>query len=323
VAAEKEVSPDNVGAVFYEDMKRCTIISGSYGLGAGIREPAHGPKALRDAGIIERLRALGVVVTDAGDEPEPSASGPGNDSKLRYIEQALQFSARFGPRVESVWASDEFALILGGDHSISLSSIAYASRAIKAQHGPNAELGVLWVDAHGDLNTPQTTPSGNIHGMSLACLLGYGDPRLCGVGGPGAKIKPENIAAIGTRDLDPGERQFIKDNKLACFTMKEVDFYGIGEVCTRAFDIVSRNTAAFIVSFDFDSCDPSFAPAVGTSVRAGLTWREVQLIMELAAERPNFRSLELIEYAPERDIEGKTAELGISLAESALGKSIL
>ena len=298
-------------------------MSGSYGLGAGIRDPAHGPKALRDAGITERLRALGVVVTDAGDELEPPADSPGDDPKLHYVDQALEFSARFGPRVESVWANGEFALILGGDHSISLSSIAYASRAIKAQHGPSAELGVLWVDAHGDLNTPQTTPSGNIHGMSLACLLGYGDPRLCAVGGPGVKIKPAHVASIGARDLDPGDRELIKKLGLACFTMKDVDYYGIGEVCRRAFDIVSNNTAAFIVSFDFDSCDPSFAPAVGTSVRAGLTWREVQLIMELAAERPNFRSLELIEYAPERDIEGKTAELGISLAESALGKVIL
>jgi arginase len=304
-------------------MKRCTILSGSYGLGAGIREPAHGPKALREAGIIKRLSALGVLVTDVGDEPEPPSDGPGSDPKLHYVEQALEFSARFGPRVESVWINNEFALILGGDHSISLSSIAYANRAIKSQHGPNAELGVLWVDAHGDLNTPQTTPSGNIHGMSLACLLGHGDPRLCSVGGAGAKIKPEHVALIGARDLDPGDRELIKKLDLACFTMKEVDYYGIGEVCRRAFDIVSNNTAAFIVSFDFDSCDPSFAPAVGTSVRAGLTWREVQLIMELAAERPNFRSLELIEYAPQRDIEGKTAELGISLAESALGKSIL
>jgi len=304
-------------------MKRCTILSGSYGLGAGIREPASGPKALRDAGIIERLRAMGVVVTDAGDEPEPVAANPGGDSRLRYIEQALEFSSHFGPRVEAAWNSNEFTLILGGDHSISLSSVAYASRAVKAQYGPDAQLGVLWVDAHGDLNTPQTTPSGNIHGMSLACLLGHGDPRLCSVGGAGAKIAPEHVAFIGARDLDPGEREFIKKERLACYTMKEIDCYGIGEVCRRAFDVVAKNTAAFVISFDFDSCDPSFAPAVGTSVRAGLTWREAHLIMELAAERDNFRGLELIEYAPERDIEGKTAELGISLAESALGKAIL
>lgn len=304
-------------------MKRCTILSGSYGLGAGIRDAGFGPRALRNAGLIERLRALGVSVTDAGDEPEPMTTGPGNDPKLRYIDQALQFSARFGPRVEELWTRDDFALILGGDHSISISSIAYATHAVKKKCGPDAELGVLWVDAHGDVNTPDTTPSGNIHGMSLASLLGYGDRRLQHIGGIAPKIKPEHVAYIGVRDLDLGERHFIKDKKLACFTMREVDYYGIGEVCRRAFEVVANNTAAFLISFDFDSCDPSFAPAVGTSVRAGLTWREAHLIMELAAERPNFHSLELIEYAPDRDVEGKTAELGISLAESALGKSIL
>lgn len=304
-------------------MRRCTILSGSYGLGAGIREAAHGPRALRQAGLVERLQALGVLVTDAGDEPEPPASDPGVDPRLRYLNEALQFSARFGPRVEQVWLRDEFILILGGDHSLSVSSIAYAVRAIRQRYGQDAELGVLWVDAHGDVNTPQTTPSGNIHGMSLASLLGYGDPRLCAVGGDGAKIKAENVAFIGVRDLDPGERIFIKQHKLSCFTMKEIDSHGLGEVCRKALDTVANKTAAFIISFDFDSCDPSFVPAVGTSVRGGLTWREAHLIMELAAERNNFRGLELIEYAPERDVNGITAEVGIALAESALGKAIL
>lgn len=304
-------------------MKRCTILSGSYGLGAGIPDAAHGPRALREAGLIDRLRALGVSVTDAGDEPEPAAASAGTNPKLRHLDQALQFSARFGPRVEEVWLRDDFILILGGDHSISISSIAHASRAVRSKFGPDAELGVLWVDAHGDVNTPETTPSGNIHGMSLASLLGYGDQRLCSIGGPGPKIKPENVALLAVRDLDPGERTFIKQHNLACFTMKEIDLYGIGEVCNRAFNTVAKNTAAFVISFDFDSCDPSFAPAVSTSVRAGLTWREAHLIMEMAAERPNFRGLELIEYAPDLDIEGKTAELGIALTESALGKVIL
>jgi arginase len=304
-------------------MKRCTVISGSYGLGAGIREPANGPKALRDAGLIQRLQDLGVVVTDAGDVAEPFVDSPGENPRLRYLKQAVEFSASFGPRVESAWRSDDLVLVLGGDHSISISSIAYAARAVKAKHGPNAELGVLWVDAHGDVNTPETTPSGNIHGMSLAALLGYGAPELTAIGGIGAKIKPENVAFIGCRDLDPGERRFIKDRKLACYTMHEIDRYGIGDVCQRALDTVSKNTAAFVISFDFDSCDPSFAPAVGTSVRGGLTLREAFLIFELAAQRPNLRGVELIEYAPERDIEDKTAELGISLAEAALGDGVL
>jgi arginase len=305
-------------------MVKVSLLGGSYGLGAGIRDAAFGPRALRQAGLIERLQALGISVTDVGDEPEPLVvAGPGSDPKLRYLEQVVLFSERFGPRVAELWARGEFVLILGGDHTISISSIAYAANAVKAKFGPQAELGVLWVDAHGDANTPETTPSGNIHGMSLAVLLGHGDPRLCAIGGAGPKIKAENVAYIGVRDLDPGDRSIIKSDQIACFTMKEIDLLGIGAVCQRAFDIVSNKTAAFVVSFDFDSCDPSFAPAVGTSVRGGLTWREAHLIMELAAERSNFCGLELIEYAPARDVEGKTAELGIALAESALGKSIL
>ena len=304
-------------------MKRCSILSGSYGLGAGIRYPARGPQELRRKGIVKRLRDLGADITDLGDEAEAQSSGPGSDPKLRYINELLEFSSRFGPRVEEIWLSGTTSLILGGDHSISISSIAYAARAIKRLHGPDAELGVLWVDAHGDVNTTETTPSGNIHGMSLSSLLGFGDPRLTEIGGPGPKLKIENIAYIGVRDLDPGERQFIKHHNIACFTMKDVDYLGIGEVCRRAFTTVTKNTKAFIVSFDFDACDPIFAPAVGTSVRAGLTWREAQLIMELAYEYPSLNGIELIEYAPELDVEGRTAELGISLAESALGKSIL
>jgi len=304
-------------------MKRCSILSASYGLGAGIHDAADGPRVLRKAGLVERLRALGILVTDLGDEPEPLAEGPGSEPRLRYIDQALEFSSRFGPRVEDAWSRDEFTLILGGDHSLSISSIAYAARAVRKKFGNDADLGVLWVDAHGDVNTPETSPSGNIHGMSLAALLGHGDARLCAVGGEGAKLKAENVAFIGVRDLDPGERAFIRKHDLQCFTMKEIDLLGIGEVCRRAFEVVSKNTAAFIVSFDFDSCDPSFVPAVGTSVRGGLTWREAHLIMELAAERSNFKGLELIEYAPQRDVNGMTAEVEIALAESALGKVIL
>jgi arginase len=225
--------------------------------------------------------------------------------------------------VERLWHTGAFTLILGGDHSISISSIAYGVKALKERYGAEAELGVLWVDAHGDVNTPETTPSGNIHGMSLAVLLGYGDPRLCAIGGAYPKVKPENVAFLGTRSLDPGERTFIKDHHIQCLTMREIDYYGIGECCRRALETVSTNTAAFVISFDLDACDPSIAPAVGTSVRAGLTWREAQLILELAAEYDTFAGLELIEYAPQRDLQGSTAELGIALAESALGLRIL
>jgi arginase len=306
-------------------LKRCSVISGSYGLSAGIRGPKDGPKALRDAGLIRRLQALGIRVVDLGDEAESSGSRSLGDPKLKNLDALLDFSARFGPRCEAAWLSGDFLLVLGGDHSISISSIGHAARAVRAIYGEGAELGVLWVDAHGDVHTPETTPSGNIHGMALSALLGFGDSRLCSIGGAELvpKIKPENVAYIGVRDLEIEERKFIKRERIACFTMKEVDLLGIGEVCRRAYARVSRNTAAFVVSLDFDSCDPDLAPAVGTGVRGGLTWREVQLIVEMAAEESKFRSLELIEYAPERDVSGRTGELGISLAESGLGKVII
>jgi arginase len=305
-------------------MRKFMVISGSYGLGAGIRHPSRGPQVLRDMGLIERLQSLGCEVLDGGDELEPSAaSGPGPDAKLRYLDQLLEFSARFGKRIDSAWSGGYTPIILGGDHSISITSFSHASRAIKLKHGQDAELGLLWIDAHGDLNTPETTPSGNIHGMSVATLLGHGDPRLCSIAGEGPKLRAENLAFIGARLLDPGEKDFIKRHQISCYTMKDIDYLGIGEVCRRAFDKVSRNTKGFIVSFDLDSCDPSFAPAVGTPVRAGLTFREAHLIMEIAAEHSKFAGVELIEYAPARDIQGMTSELGIALLESAAGKSIL
>jgi arginase len=159
--------------------------------------------------------------------------------------------------------------------------------------------------------------------MTLAALLGLGDQRLTKIAGDHPKLRKEDIALIGVRDLDSGERELIKREKIACFTMKDVDLIGIGAVCKQAIAKITQDTDAFIVSFDFDACDPSLAPAVGTSVRGGLTWREAHLIVELAAEHPAFHGFELIEYAPERDIGGMTAELGIALAESALGKNIL
>jgi arginase len=304
-------------------MRKLIVVSGSYGLGAGIRNPSRGPQVLRDAGLIERLRALGSEVIDGGDEAEPTANDPGPNPKLRYIDQLLDFSARFGNRITAAWKDNYFPIILGGDHSISITSFSYTVKAFREKYGPETELGLLWIDAHGDLNTTETTPSGNIHGMSVAALLGYGDPRLCSIAGDHSKLKKENLAFIGTRLLDPGEQQFIKQNRIHCYTMKEIDYHGIGEVCRRAFDQISRETKGFIVSFDLDACDPVFAPAVGTPVRAGLTSREAHLIMELASEHEKFIGVELIEYAPARDNQGITSELSITLLESAAGKSIL
>jgi arginase len=304
-------------------MKKYMLVSGSYGLGAGIKDPSRGPQMLRDMGLIERLQGLGVDVIDGGDELEPKASSAGNNPRLKYLEPLLDFSARFGPRVAQAWESGRLPIVLGGDHSISITSFSYSLKAFRALRGKDATLGLLWVDAHGDVNTPETSPSGNIHGMAVASLLGFGDPRLCEIGGQGPKLSTEHLALLGTRLLDPGEQEFIRSKSISCFTMKDIDLHGIGEVCRRAFEKVSAHTDGFILSFDLDSCDPSFAPAVGTPVRAGLTSREAFLIMELAAENPKCMGIEMIEYAPARDIQGITSELAISLIESAVGKVIV
>jgi arginase len=202
-------------------------------------------------------------------------------------------------------------------------TISVAAEVLKERHGPDAELGVLWVDAHGDVNTAQTTPSGNLHGMPGAVLLGHGEPSLVNLCGFAPKVKPRNHVLMGVRDLDGGEKDFIRAHGLSAFTMKDIDLWGIGEIARRAFAQVTRHTQGFVVSFDVDVCDPNLAPAVGTPVRGGFTFREAHLVMELAAEYESLLSVEVVEFNPEFDDRSLTCELAISLLESALGKSIL
>ena len=306
-------------------MKRSPIhiIGAAYGLGSSKHGAWRGPSALRAAGVVTRLRALGLELVDDGDIVEPDLPGGSQSSPvLKNLEPFLSFHEELSARLLSSYDDGGFPLILGGDHAISISTISSAYCALK-KRDPKAEIGLLWVDTHPDVNTTETTPSGNIHGMSVAALLGQGDSRLTSLCAATPKLKPENIAYLGLRDIDPGERELIRSLSLKTFTMSDVDVMGIADAAAEAIKHVTKNTSHVIVSFDLDVCDPSIAPGVGTPYRGGLTFREARSVMEQIAEIPSLASLELVELNPELDINGMTCHLGLDLLESAFGRRFL
>jgi arginase len=210
--------------------------------------------------------------------------------------------------------------VLGGDHSIAIGSLTGVSSYAREQ---GQTLGLIWFDAHADMNTPQTTPSGNIHGMPLAAVLGYGDPRLTNVAGFAPKLDPRFCAHVGARDIDVGERELIRRLGIRFFTMREIDERGMATCMKEAIAIASQATGGYAVTFDVDALDPGDAPGSGTLVRGGLTYRESHLAMEMIAEAGDMRSLEIVEINTALDVNNKTAELGVELILSALGKTIL
>ncbi|MFM1847760.1 MAG: arginase [Pseudomonadota bacterium] len=309
-----------------KNVRHFELIGASFGLGSDNRGTIGAPKVLRSAGVHKRLQRLGVSIdpgTDIALPPDFPLEPAGVDSNLRNLPGMQEFARLMIPAMQGIYARGATPVVLGGDHALSIATISVAAEVLKQRHGADAELGVLWVDAHGDINTPETTPSGNIHGMPGAVLLGQGESSLVNLCGFSPKVKVENHVLMGVRDLDQGERDFIRSSGLTAFTMKDIDMWGIGEIARRAFAQVTRNTKGFVVSFDVDVCDPNLAPAVGTPVRGGFTFREAHLVMEMAAEHPGLMSVELVEFNPVLDNQSLTCELAISLLESALGKSIL
>src|SRR5579859_5715042 len=268
------------------------------------------------AGRGERLRQLGYTITDAGNivvsQPE---TFPIDNPHLKYLEPILEACEKLAAVVERASGPDDFPLVIGGDHSIALGSITGAVKA----HG---SVGVVWIDAHADFNTDQTTPSGNIHGMPLAALAGLGDQRLVNFGGFSPKISPAHIAIVGARDLDDGERELLRAAHAHVFTMKDIDHLGLPEAIARALEVATTDTHALHVSFDMDSLDPREAPGVGTPVRGGITYREAHLMMELIADSGKLTSLDMVEVNPILDQENRTANLAVELILSALGKRI-
>jgi arginase len=302
------------------------IIGAAFGIASRHPGTARAPHVLREAGLLNRLQTRGphgIDVRDCGDVAQPEQVGSPGDPKMRYLNEVLECAEELMAALSSTYDAGRTPIVLGGDHSISIATISVAAQALRTQRGAEARLGVLWVDAHGDIHTRDTTSSGNIHGMSLAHLLGHGDRSLCELGGFSPKIRPSDLVYIGLRDLEEAEKEVIRSLGILAFSMKEVDQLGIGEVCRRAFHHLAQKTDRFVLSFDLDVCDPNIAPGVGTPVRGGLTFRESHLIMELAAEAPQLMAIELVEYNPDIDSHGTTAELAMALLESAVGKTIL
>ena len=289
-------------------------------LGAGRRGVDMGPSAIRIAGVAERLRALDHLVYDEGDilTKNPELLRIRND-KLKYIPEIVRACTLLAAKVEKIMQAGGFPLVLGGDHSVAIGTIAGISSSARKSR---KTAGVLWVDAHGDLNTDATTPSGNIHGMPLAAALGLGAIELTSIGGDHPKLDPKNVVLIATRELDEGERTLIKQHRITVYTMEEIDKYGMSVIISKALRKL-KGVELLHVSFDLDAVDPSVAPGVGTPVKGGLNYREAHLIMETLNEQKAMTSLEIVEVNPILDSRNQSAEFAVELIQSALGKKIL
>jgi arginase len=290
-------------------------------LGGGRRGVDMGPSAVRIAGIGDRLRALGYEVYDEGDlnTPTQETVDPG-DLNQRYLAEIAGVCAELHDRALRVLAGGGLPVVLGGDHSVAAGSAA-ASSSWARQSG--RALGLIWVDAHGDMNTPSTTLSGNVHGMPLAALLGQEPAALAALGGFQPKVLPSNTVLIGVRNLDEREKAAVRDSGVHVFTMKDVDRAGIATVTEQAIARALEGAVGLHVSFDLDVCDPAIAPGVGTPVKGGLDYREAHMLMELIADSLRLVALDLVEVNPVLDHQNATAILAAELAASALGLKIL
>ncbi|CAN5506246.1 arginase [soil metagenome] len=300
---------------------RVRMIGFPIDLGADRRGVDMGPSALRIADIDKKLEALGYTVIDEGDIPVRNIEVQEMaDVKLKYLPEIAEMSAVLASRVESVLDDGDFPLILGGDHSMSIGSLAGIG-AHCAKH--KKTLGVIWIDAHADMNTAETTPSGNIHGMPVSIALGIGHPSLTSIGGAFPKLDPRNLAIVGLRSIDPGERALIKELGVAAYTMFDVDKLGMYEIASRVLEDMARSVDHLHISFDVDGVDPAFAPGVGTPVPGGLSFRETHLFMEMISQVEAYASLEVAEVNPILDVRNSTAEFASDVVSSSMGKRIL
>ena len=290
-------------------------------LGAGRRGVDMGPSAIRIAGVGESLRRLGYVVKDDGDVgvPAPETRAPG-DEKARYLEPIYHVCNRLRLRVRRALEHGETPVVLGGDHSIAIGTV---SGVAEYYHDKNEKIGLIWVDAHGDMNTPDTSPTGNIHGMPLATVLGLGHPRLVEMGGFSPKVQKDNVCLIGIRDIDDNERKIIRESGIHAYTMRDVDERGVRSIMAEAIGFACIGTAGFHLSFDLDGMDPRDVPGTGTPVKGGLNWREANLLMEMVSDTGAMCSLEVTELNPILDIKNQSGEVAVDVICSAFGKRIL
>lgn len=301
--------------------KQVHIIGVPLDLGGGRRGVDMGPSAVRIAGLGERLAAMGCVVTDKGDLTTPiPETQVTRDPTKRYIKDIAKVCQRVYQQTWQSITDGALPIVIGGDHSLAAGSVgASADYAIEK----GGKLGVLWVDAHGDMNTPATTTSGNVHGMPLAALVGTEPVELSSIGRHSPKLQTEHVVLIGIRNLDEAEKKRIRAAKVHVFTMKDIDRHGIAAVMKRALKIATTGTTGLHVSFDLDACDPTIAPGVGTPVKGGLDYREAHMVMEMIADSGRMTALDLVEVNPILDSQNQTATLATELALSALGMGIL
>lgn len=296
--------------------KNISIVGVPMDLGADRRGVDMGPSAIRYAGVVARLEAMGMNIEDRGDIFVNRPHRYTETENHKYLDEVVEANVKLSHVVNEIMQEGRFPLVLGGDHSIALGTIGGVAKSVQ-------DLGVIWFDAHGDLNTGETSPSGNIHGMPLAASLGYGHERLVGIAGFSPKIKPENVVIIGARALDEGERELIKRIGMKVFTMHEIDKLGMARVMDEAISHVSKNTTGVHLSLDLDGLDPHDAPGVGTPVIGGISYREGHLAMEMLAEADVLCSAEFVEVNPILDQQNRTARVAVALMSSAFGDKLL
>ena len=284
--------------------------------GAGRMGVRLGPEAIRSAELKRRIEALGYTVSDTGDVTVPPLDGADPDDHAHHVRFIREACAALADAVEKSLKGGSFPVILGGDHSLAIGALAGAARVV----GPQ---GVIWIDAHADLNTPSTTPTGNVHGMPMAAALGDMPDMFGPPGFPARSVDPSRCVFLALRDLDPGEKRSIRERGMSAFTMSDIDRVGFAKVMERAVEIAARGPESVHVSVDIDALDPVAAPGTGTPVPGGLTYREAHLAMEIVAETGIAHSLEVVEVNPTLDDGRATARVAMELICSALGKSIL
>lgn len=290
-------------------------------LGAGRRGVDMGPSAMRAAGLNARLESLGYHVEDLGNiEVEQQESSKVGAENARYLKPIAATCRALAARVERALRQGRFPIVLGGDHSVAVGTVnGVAAHYRRRGH----RVGVIWMDAHTDMNTPETSPSGNVHGMPLACLVGAGPRELAHLQGVAPVLDPRNVALVGIRDVDLDERPVVRESGVTVFTMRDIDERGMRAVMTDAIGIASRGTVGIHLSLDMDGIDPDEAPGVGTPVRGGISYREAHLAMEMLCDSRLLRSVEVVEVNPILDVANRTAQLAVELALSAMGKRIL
>lgn len=307
-----------------ESRKPIQIINVPLDLGASKRGTDAGPSALRIAGLGSEIKKLGFKLQAELNLHAPvlgqkSKENP-VDKSARYKPEILHVCKELAEHTYRTLEADHFPLILGGDHSVAMGSVSAVSTFYREQ---NQEIGLIWFDAHGDMNTPESSFSGNIHGMPLAHLLGDGDQDFIDILSKGKKLKPENVALIGIRDIDSKERERIHQSGIHTYTMRDIDERGMFSICQEALQIVNDGTAGFHLSFDLDGCDPTVIPGTGTKVPGGVNYREAHLLLELCAESQQMLAMDMVELNPFLDERNISAERAVALIRSALGESIL